>query len=134
MVPLVIKLSTRPGLDRGPKQAMNWLQGVSAGAAGPCNSSRGWGRLATLWTVVKAAPPALGVQYVHVAACYAHVAVCRISRLPAQLLAACSSLCTLCAHQNPITVEDIRKADGHAEYEARWVLCSSDGAGVALGA
>jgi hypothetical protein len=65
------------------------------------------------------------------------MSVCRIARLPAQLLAACSSLCTLCAHQNPITVEDLRTAEGYAEYEARyvpwerlvadWVLCSPGG-------
>jgi hypothetical protein len=44
---------------------------------------------------------------------------CRIAQLPAQLLSACSSLSTLCAHQNPITVEDLRTAEGYAEYEAR---------------
>lgn len=65
------------------------------------------------------------------------MSMCRIARLPAQLLSACSSLCTLCAHQNPITVEDLRTAEGYAEYEARcvpwerlvagWVLCSPGG-------
>lgn len=44
---------------------------------------------------------------------------CRIMQLPTQLMSACSSLCTLCAHQNPITVEHLRAAEGYAEYEAR---------------
>lgn len=43
----------------------------------------------------------------------------KLAQLPAQLLSGCSSLCTLCAHQNPITVEDLRAAEGYAEYEVR---------------
>lgn len=31
----------------------------------------------------------------------------------------CSSLCTLNAHQNPITVEDLRAAEGYQAYETR---------------
>lgn len=47
------------------------------------------------------------------------VASCRLTALPAQLLVGCSSLCTLNAHHNPITVEHLRAAEGYQAYEAR---------------
>jgi hypothetical protein len=43
----------------------------------------------------------------------------QVSSLPPRLLAACSSLATLGLHANPLTVADIRGAEGYAAYEAR---------------
>ncbi|KAF8072570.1 hypothetical protein HT031_000230 [Scenedesmus sp. PABB004] len=43
----------------------------------------------------------------------------RLAALPARLLAGCSSLATLSAHGNPLTVEALRSAEGYDAYEAR---------------
>lgn len=42
-----------------------------------------------------------------------------MTALPPKLLVGCSSLCTLNAHQNPLTVEHLRTADGYQGYETR---------------
>jgi hypothetical protein len=55
----------------------------------------------------------------------------RIKALPPQLLSGCSSLCTLAAHQNPITVEDLRAAQGYEAYEARWACAREQRAPLA---
>eukprot|EP00879_Flechtneria_rotunda_P024725 GHRR01026231.1.p1 GENE.GHRR01026231.1~~GHRR01026231.1.p1 ORF type:complete len:264 (+),score=62.82 GHRR01026231.1:270-1061(+) len=43
----------------------------------------------------------------------------RLTSLPSQLLVGCSSLTTLSAHNNPITVKYLRNAPGYEGYEAR---------------
>ena len=39
--------------------------------------------------------------------------------MPAAILRGCASLSTLSLHGNPLTVEQLREADGWAEYDAR---------------
>lgn len=43
----------------------------------------------------------------------------RLAALPPRLFVGCSSLATLSAHANPITVEALRSAEGFAGYDAR---------------
>jgi hypothetical protein len=43
----------------------------------------------------------------------------RLKVVPAVVLRGCGALATLALHGNPVTVEQLREADGFAEFNAR---------------
>ena len=45
--------------------------------------------------------------------------VCRLGRVPSAILKGCTALARLSLHGNPITIEQLREADGFAEFNAR---------------